>query len=88
MAKLILENGNTKTVTPENGKSFSLEELQTLVGGYIQIINAGEHIAVLNEEGKFCCRKNNAATDLLRRYIFNGDWIAGDVVIANPEEIE
>lgn len=38
MAKIIYTDGREVDVTPKNGTDFSLEELQEVVGGYIEII--------------------------------------------------
>lgn len=37
MATLINMDGSTEEVFPENGKTFTLAEVQKLVGGYIQV---------------------------------------------------
>lgn len=39
MAKLILPDGSETPVTPANHRKFTLEELQTLVGGPIEILD-------------------------------------------------
>ncbi|MDR1182676.1 MAG: DUF3846 domain-containing protein, partial [Bacteroidales bacterium] len=53
MAKIYRTDGETKAVTPENRKHFSLKELQHIVGGYIENIYLNDGtIMVLNEEGK------------------------------------
>lgn len=38
MAKLILPNGEVTDVFPKDGKTFKLDELQKLVGGYIELV--------------------------------------------------
>tara|TARA_R100000655_G_scaffold31694_1_gene63396 strand:+ start:398 stop:841 length:444 start_codon:yes stop_codon:yes gene_type:complete len=40
-------------IKPKNGKEFTLEEMQTLVGGYIETFPLGKDlIVVVNEEGR------------------------------------
>ena len=39
MAKLLTATGALTTVTPKDGKRFTLQELQAHVGGYIQILD-------------------------------------------------
>lgn len=40
-----------REVTPANGTNFTLEEMQSIVGGYIQIIFLGNgKVMVINEE--------------------------------------
>jgi hypothetical protein len=38
MARLIRPNGPTEEATPSNGKKFTLEEIQLLVGGDVQLL--------------------------------------------------
>ncbi len=79
----------------------SLEQLQTLVGGYIEALAVPEFIcpddgatAYVNEEGKFDpdCKPNMRATDFLVPGVglMFGDWIAGPLLIAgfNPRRGE
>ena len=74
-------------------KKPSLKELQTLVGGYIEILyDNGKIQMICNEEGKlFNLPYNNKATDLWYKllkedkvkYTFSifGDELVGDVVV-------
>lgn len=57
MAYIIYPNAPKKYIEPSNGTDFSLEELQSIVGGYIEVIwldkfLGDEYIMVVNEEGK------------------------------------
>lgn len=38
MAQIIYTNGKTTDVYPKNDTDFSLEELQAVVGGYIELV--------------------------------------------------
>ena len=51
---LIFEpDGTVISVTPENDYSFSLEELQHIVNGWIEILTVSDRIKiVMNEEGR------------------------------------
>ena len=52
MARHIKSNDVVTEVTPQNGKSFSLQELQGFVGGYIELVRLpGKQFMVVNEEG-------------------------------------
>lgn len=53
MATLIKTDGTQTVVQPKNGTDFKLEELQTFVGGYIEILHSrsDDTIMVINEEG-------------------------------------
>jgi Domain of unknown function (DUF3846) len=88
MATLITAAGARRTITPANGRTFQLQELQQLVGGYIEVLRAPEeHWCFLNEEGKLKALPYNAeATALLARYMARDDYLVGDVVICTALE--
>ncbi len=81
-------NGSETWVRPKNKKSFSLEELQRLVGGYIEIIQTKIQgkVMVINEEGKLKeLPVNMKATGL---YIYGDhDKIVGDVLLIDKNLI-
>ena len=89
MAQLIKANGETATVAPKNGHSFTLDELQELVGGYIENVYLDDGlIMVVNEEGKFSgLPLNKKATDLADAVILPWDEIVGDAVVGTSEEM-
>jgi len=79
VATEIRVDGQRKEVT-----DLSLENLQKLVGGYIEIINTNDgRLMVVDEEGLLKDKHvNQAATHLASR------MIVGNVVVANVGEIE
>ena len=77
-------------VTPQNGTDFQLEELQKIVGGYIEVLRLTDNeIMVANEEGKFCCAYNHKATQIGKEYeaIHKSDFLCGDILICNDDEV-
>lgn len=90
MAKIYKMNGEVLNIEPKNGSDFSLEELQGIVRGYIEILPLDDdEIMVLNEEGK--CKNlaiNTMATYLLWDAGYHGDYIVGDVLVCKREEIK
>lgn len=70
IAKVINVDGMIQEVSPANGKSFTLEELQHYVGGYVQVLpmpGTGQSIMVVDEEGKIKHKRmNSIATKLWR----------------------
>lgn len=91
MAQTIKTNGEIHEVQPKNGTDFQLEELQAAVEGYIQIIFIGpKEVMVVNEEGKFQCERNAAATILAktRKAILPDDYISGNVLVCNDNQIK
>ncbi len=87
MAKLIKTDGTETIVYPANKKSFTLPELQKLVGGYIELVRTvdGKEM-IINEEGKLKDLPiNNKAT---MQYVhFLADTITVDVVICEKGEL-
>lgn len=81
-------------VAPANGKRFTLDELQGLVGGTIDIARLpeipGNLVMVMNDNGKLLdLRVNEIASEIWRaawpigKYPYNNDGtIVGDVLIA------
>ena len=62
IAALITENYELKFVDPKNKKTFSLEELQTSVGGFIEIYPENlveDSVTFVDEEGLLKGRKPN-----------------------------
>lgn len=88
---IIKADGKVFTVTPANKKTFQLKELQEAVKGFVEIIRLDRHraIMVINEEGKLIdLPVNETATDLFQEQYGHGDYIVGDVLIAQYEQIE
>lgn len=89
MAKIYRTNGDIENVEPKNGTDFQLEELQGIVGGYIECLNLSDgRLLVCNEEGKLKgLALNERATELVRKNGYN-DYIVGDVLVCKDCEIE
>lgn len=83
-AAIFHADGRVSTPRPRNGATFSLEELQSIVGGYIQIIDVDpDRVLVMNEAGKLQgLPPNPAATKLARLAgIAPEDFVVGDVLV-------
>lgn len=79
-------SGAAVEVFPENGETFTLEELQKYVGGYIQTcITIDNRTIYMDEDAKIKGRHINARATLL--YV-NGlvDPVRGDVLVLDPSE--
>lgn len=89
--QIIKTNGEVIGYTPKLGAHYELEELQDIVGGFIEIICLGKNkIMVVAEEGKLkgmCI--NEKATDIAHEAsaIFDDDYIVGDVLICRRDDI-
>lgn len=86
MALHIKSDGTSASVSPGNGTTWSLSELQGFVGGYIELVGlpaSRSQIMVVNEEGLLCgLPMNHAASAEAMRPI------VGDVLICDTKEIE
>ncbi len=83
MTSLYLTDGRVKTVHPANGKHWTLDELQALVGGYIQIVSTVDgRYMVINDNGKIEHLDLNIPAT--RLYIFGRqDVIMGPAVVVD-----
>lgn len=89
MATHIRANGTTEVVTPAKGGKFTLEELQSFVGGYVETIPLAAYgeVMYVNEDGKLTGLPPNAhATDIYKRHAGGVTDIVGDVLILTPTE--
>lgn len=82
---ILKTDGSKHVITPQVGTKFNLEELQELVGGYIQVINLNEEqCMVVNENGKLYHLEMNAEASVIAHAchaIFPTDFIVGDAVL-------
>lgn len=77
-----------ENVEPKNGSDFSLEELQEIVGGCVEFAHMGKETMALNEEGKLLgLPMNEKATSLYHEHVYKGDYIVGDVLVCDANQI-
>ena len=89
MALLLKTDGTTQQVTPTSGATFTLQELQGFVGGYIETVRIPIGILIVNEEGKLMgLAPNPAATGALRAAGMGYDRILGDVLFIEHDSGE
>lgn len=92
MALIYRASGDVENVEPKNGTDFQLEELQAIVDGWIEIkfLRDDEgRVMVLNEEGKLRnLPYNERATMLYRKFVYEHDFIVGDVLICDKSQIK
>ena len=88
MGILMKSNGEVQEITPQNGKHFSLEELQGFVEGYIEIVSIGDKHMVVNEAGKLDGLDiNSKATEIYIKHYGSNDIIVGNALLADRGEI-
>lgn len=83
----VIENYEPKE---ENGNVFTLNEMQNIVSGFIEIINLGDKYMVVNEEGKMRGLGINwEATKIYRKaYPHSNDVIVGNVLVCDVNQID
>lgn len=88
-AKIYKADGSIIDVKPNNGTDFSLEELQEIVGGYIEVVGLMDNeIMVINEEGKLIDLPfNETATQMYQEVDGFYDYIAGDVLVCDSNMV-
>lgn len=85
---IIMASGSIKIVDPANGKDFSLEELNEIVDGYIEILHIGDKLLVCNEEGKpQNLQYNDTATCLINAAGIK-DYIVGNALFCDKDKIK
>ena len=89
-AKIIYTDKEAEDYTPKNGKTFTLTEMQEIIGGYIEPIRLNDgRMIIVDEEGK---SKNKAvnipATNILRRDHYTTDYIVGTAIVCDADMIE
>lgn len=89
MARLYKTNREVIEVSPKNNRDFTLKELQNFVEGDIEIINlTTKKILIVNEEGKINKLPfNESATELWKKYYGRTDYIVGNALLCNSDEV-
>ena len=76
---------------PDRDEGYTLEELQEVVGGPIQVVNASNNrIAICHEEGKIVGLDYNAlATQVVGEdSLMAKDYMVGPVLFCQPEHVQ
>ena len=89
-AKIVYPDKDSVDYTPKNGTTFELEEMQEIVGGYIEIIRLNDgRIIIVNEEGLLQgLPVNIEATNILRRDHSTTQYIVGNAIVCDAEMVE
>lgn len=87
-------DGTQKEIFPKNGSYYELEELQQLVGGYIELLysaSSPHRVMVIDEEGKLKGEPMNMeATHIAysEQMITPLDYIVGKALYINSKSIQ
>jgi hypothetical protein len=89
VAKLLHPDGRVIAVKPKNGTDFQLQELNEMVGGYIEIVRLpsdSDAIMVINEEGKLKGLPFNLLATMTARLA--GDHIVGNALLCTSDQVK
>lgn len=78
-------------VAPKSGKKYPLEQLQEIVGGYIQVVRLdASTVLVCDDDGKYKGYEVNGLATMILRDAFKGsmDFIVGNVLVCKTNEID
>ena len=89
-AKIIYTDKGAEDYTPKNGTTFELEEMQKIIGGYVEPIRLNDgRMIIVDEDGKSKDKAVNIpATNILRRDHFTTDYIVGTAIVCDADMIE
>ena len=89
-AKIVYPDKDSEDYAPKDGRYFELEEMQGIVGGYIEVIRLNDgRIIIVNEEGLLQgLPVNIPATNILRRDHFTTDYIVGTAIVCDADMVE
>ena len=86
--RILYVDGREEFIEPKNGTDFSLEELKTIVGGYIEIVPLGdERIMVVNEEGRLLNLPHNYTASRITSVLGIVD-IVGNVLVCHTSMVK
>lgn len=89
LSTVIKADGTRHNITPRNGSDFQLDELQEIVGGFIEIVRLSKsQCMVVNEEGKIIGKPYNHLATLAAYMSGIRDVIVGDVLVCDNDKIK
>lgn len=89
-AKIIYTDKGAEDYTPKNGTTFELEEMQKIIGGYVEPIRLNDgRMIIVDEDGKSKDKAVNIpATNILRRDHYTTDYIVGNAIVCDADMID
>ena len=89
-AKIIYTDKGAEDYTPKNGTTFELEEMQKIIGGYVEPIRLNDgRMIIVDEDGKSKDKAVNIpATNILRRDHYTTDYIVGTAIVCDADMID
>ena len=89
-AKIIYTDKEDEDYTPNNGKTFELDELQGIVDGNFEIVRLRDgRIIIVDEDGKLKDKAVNIpATNIMRRDHYTTDYIVGTAIVCDSDMVD
>lgn len=91
MARLLPVNGNSRDVSPANGKFFVIDELYKLIGcTMVEVVPLPDgRKLVIDEEGKLQDKPLNlVASFMAKDWLQPDDFISGTALLMTDDEVE
>ncbi len=91
MSSLLFKtDGYVQSIEPKDSNKFSLDELQGYVHGHIEVVPLpGNQLLVCNDEGKIQGLPiNRFATLMVKEHLQPNDFLVGDVLIINSNQLD
>lgn len=87
MATLYEPSGRDTPCRPRNGKKFTLDELQELIGGYVEMVSipgdVGRRVFFVDEDGRMKGLPSNVrASHIAYRLLL------GNALLCSPKEVD
>lgn len=88
MAKLYEVGCIVKEVQPKDGKKFTLNETQSLVGGWVEMVHLeGDNILLCDEEGLLKEKPVNQEASVMAKDMgWQGGFLVGSVLFLKDDE--
>lgn len=87
MATLYKTNGDVIAVYPANGETFTIDEMQKHIGGYVAIAHLTESKFLVCDEDGYITKRDQVNIPFRDAYPFASQIIVGDVLVASPREV-
>jgi hypothetical protein len=88
MAYLVRANGETIALWPMNGSSFTLVEMQVIVGGFIEVIATPSCLFIVNDAPRLRLLEPNYHATAALATAGAPHILFGDVVVCHHQELE
>ena len=86
MATIYRVDGTIENVTPATGGEFTLDEVQKIVGGYVELVRLDEGFFLVDEDGRYKGLPINPQATALAAQSLGPLTIVGTALLTNDVE--